>query len=78
MIAKVVRLVMELRNSLPFIVVAVLYVIPLTAQQNLPKSTQEGLATSARIEVLTASDFKAVLAQGKAGDPKGHHQSRFI
>jgi len=55
MTAEALKACMKPSSWLPFIAVAVLVVTPLPAQQNLPKSTQEGLAASVRVEVLTPS-----------------------
>jgi uncharacterized protein len=59
---------MKLRSWLPFIAAAVLLATPLPAQQNLPKSTQEHLAASARVEALSLGDFKTLLSQAQSGD----------
>jgi TPR repeat protein len=58
---------------LSFIAAAVFFVTPLAAQQNLPKSTQEHLAASARVETLTPSDFKTLLSQAQSGDREAHY-----
>lgn len=64
---------MRLRNWLPFIAAAVLFVTPLPAQQDLPKSTQERLAALARVEVLTIDDFKSLLSQAQSGDREAQY-----
>jgi uncharacterized protein len=73
MTAKAWKACMKLRSWLPFIAAAVLLVTPLPAQQNLPKSTQEGLAASARVEVLTPGDFKTFLFQAQSGDREAQY-----
>src|SRR6476620_5455163 len=47
-------------------IAAVFFVAPLAAQQNLPKSTQELLAASARVEALSLDDFKTLLSQAQS------------
>lgn len=64
---------MKLRSWLPFIAAAVLFVTPLPAQQSLPKSTQEQLAASARVEVLTPGEFKTLLFQAQSGDREAQY-----
>jgi len=63
---------MKLSSWLSFIA-AVFLVAPLAAQQNLPKSTQELLATSARVEALSLGDFKTLLSQAQSGDREAQH-----
>jgi uncharacterized protein len=58
---------------LSFIAAAVFFVTPLATQQNLPKSTQEHLAASARVEALTPSDFKTLLSQAQSGDREAQY-----
>src|SRR5713101_9909527 len=58
---------MKLSSWLSFIA-AVFFVTPLAAQQNLPKSTQEHFAASARVEALTLGDLKTVLSKAQSGD----------
>lgn len=64
---------MRLRNWLPFIAAAVLFVTPLPAQQVLPKSTQEQLAVLAHVDVLTPDDFKSLLSQSQSGDREAQY-----
>jgi TPR repeat protein len=59
---------MKICGWLPFIAAVVLFVAPVPAQQNLPESTQDVLAASARVEALTAGDFTTLLSQGQSGD----------
>jgi hypothetical protein len=56
-----------------FIAAAVFFVAPLAAQQNLPKSTQELLAASARVEALSLGDFKTLLSQAQSGDREAQY-----
>jgi TPR repeat protein len=64
---------MKLSSWLSFIAAAVFFVTPLAAQQNLPKSTQEHLAASARVEALTLTDFKTLLSQAQSGDREAQY-----
>ena len=73
MTAEALKACMKPSSWLPFIAVAVLVVTPLPAQQNLPKSTQEGLAASVRVEVLTPVDFKALLSQAQSSDREAQY-----
>jgi len=61
-----------MRLSWSFIA-AVFFVAPLAAQQNLPKSTQELLAASARVEALSLGDFKTLLSQAQSGDREAQY-----
>jgi uncharacterized protein len=62
-----------MRLSWSFLAAAVFFVAPLVAQQNLPKSTQELLAASARVEALSLGDFKTLLSQGQSGDREAQY-----
>jgi hypothetical protein len=53
---------------LSFIAAAVFLMSSLSAQQSLPKSTQELLAASARVEALSLGDFKTLQSQAQSGD----------
>ena len=62
-----------MRLSWAFIAAAVFFVTPVAAQQNLPKSTQEYLAASARVEALSLGDFKTLLSQAQSGDREAQY-----
>jgi len=50
-----------------------LFVIPLSAQQPLPQSTQEQLAALARLQVLTQSEFMNLLSHAQSGDREAQY-----
>jgi hypothetical protein len=62
-----------MRLSWSFLAAAVFFVAPLVAQQSLPKSTQELLAASARVEALSLGDFKTLLSQAQSGDREAQY-----
>jgi uncharacterized protein len=62
-----------MRLSWSLIAAAVFFVAPLAAQQNLPKSNQELLAASARVEALSLGDFKTLLSQAQSGDREAQY-----
>jgi len=57
---------------LPFLA-AVFLVSRLSAQQNLPTSTQELLVASARVEALSLGNFKTLLSQAQSGDREAQY-----
>jgi TPR repeat protein len=60
-------------SRLPLIVVVLVFVIRLPAQQPVPQSTQEFSAAVARVGVLTPSDFKTLQSQAQSGDPEAQY-----
>jgi len=62
-----------MNSLLPLVAAMLLVVIPLPAQERLPKSTQELAADVARVAVLTPSDFKTLQSQGQSGDREAQY-----
>jgi len=60
---------MKVRVALPFLAVVVFFVVPLFAQENLPPSYLEFLATVDRLQTLTQSDFSELTTEAQSGAP---------
>jgi hypothetical protein len=58
---------------LPIIAVLFLFVHAGTAQLPIPASTQERLATTARLEALTQSDLLKLESEAQSGHPTVEH-----
>jgi TPR repeat protein len=60
-------------SLLPLLAAMLLVVIPLTAQERLPKSTLDRAAAVARVAVLTANDFNTLQSQAQSGDREAQY-----
>lgn len=64
---------MAVHRVLSLLVSVSLSVIPAPAQEPLPPSTQARLATHARLERMTLSDFTNLISQAQSGEPKAQY-----
>jgi Sel1 repeat len=60
---------MRVRSTLPFLAAMAFFVVPLLAQESLPPSYLEFLATLDRLQTLTQSDFRELTSKAQAGAP---------
>jgi TPR repeat protein len=60
-------------SLLPLLAAMLLVVIPLTAQERLPKSTLDRAAAVARVAVLTPNDFNTLQSQAQSGDREAQY-----
>jgi len=64
-------------SLLPLLAAMLLVVIPLTAQERLPKSTLDRAAAVARVAVLTPNDFNTLQSQAQSGDREAQYLLAF-
>jgi uncharacterized protein len=57
------------RSALPFLAVVAFFVNPLLAQESLPPSYLDSLATVDRLQTLTQSDFRELTSKAQSGAP---------
>lgn len=67
-----------MRTVLPISVVFLLLVGAVLAQDRLPASTQERLATAAHVEAMTLADFTRVMPKAQSGDREAQYAVAFI
>ena len=69
---------MRVRGALPFLATIAFFMVPLLAQESLPPSYREFLATLDHLQTLTQNDVRELTVKAQSGAPDAQYQLALV